>query len=181
MCTPKGSAFLFASSTFKDTLSPLVVSWGSLIPTAGDGFFIDEHEFLGTRDYSPFLTVPFGLDWMRSNDWPLVQQRCRLLKSWAINKLCQIDGVTPLLKEFSDPNTQLGAVLLPYNLMNMGHMKDWLYDEKRVEVVVHKALGHNILRFSVHAHTSEGDIRAMEEAVREYLGRFSQKQGEGKL
>ena len=72
MCTPKGSAFLYASSCFKDSLSPLVVSWGSVIPTAGDGFFIDEHEFLGTRDYSPFLTVPFGLDWMRANDWPLV-------------------------------------------------------------------------------------------------------------
>jgi isopenicillin-N epimerase len=69
MCTPKGSAFLWASDEFKDKITPLVVSWGSVIPTAGDGFFIDEHEFQGTKDYSAFLTVTFGIKWMKDNDW----------------------------------------------------------------------------------------------------------------
>jgi hypothetical protein len=48
-------------------------------------------------------------------------------------------------------------------------MKDWLYDKKNIEVVVHNFFGHNILRFSVHAHTSIEDITALEKAVREYL------------
>ncbi len=52
---------------------------------------------------------------------------------------------------------------------NMNHMKEWLYDVKKIEVVVHKALGHNILRLSVHAHTSISDILSLEIAVREYL------------
>ncbi len=52
-------------------------------------------------------------------------------------------------------------------------MKDWLYDIKQVEVVVHKALGFNILRFSVHAHTSESDIYALEKALRQYLNDFA--------
>jgi len=72
MCTPKGSAFLWASDDFKDKLTPLVVSWGSVIKTAGDGFFIDEQEFLGTRDYSPFLSVPFTISWSKENDWSTV-------------------------------------------------------------------------------------------------------------
>lgn len=72
MCTPKASAFLWASDQFKDKLTPLVVSWGSWIPTVGDGFFIDEQEYLGTRDYTPFLTIPFALDWMQKHNWPLI-------------------------------------------------------------------------------------------------------------
>jgi cysteine sulfinate desulfinase/cysteine desulfurase-like protein len=48
-------------------------------------------------------------------------------------------------------------------------MKDWLYDNKSVEVVVHKALGHNILRFSIHAHTSAEDVLALFYAVSNYL------------
>jgi hypothetical protein len=48
-------------------------------------------------------------------------------------------------------------------------MKDWLYDNRNIEIVVHKQLGHNILRLSVHAHTSLEDINALEKAVKEYL------------
>ena len=51
----------------------------------------------------------------------------------------------------------------------MSQMKDWLYDNRNVEVVVHKQLGYNMLRLSVHAHTSEDDILKLESAVREYL------------
>ena len=51
----------------------------------------------------------------------------------------------------------------------MSHMKDWLYDNRNIEIVVNKQLGHNILRLSVHAHTSLKDINALEKAVKEYL------------
>jgi hypothetical protein len=51
----------------------------------------------------------------------------------------------------------------------MSHMKDWLYDNRNIEIVVNKQLGHNILRLSVHAHTSLEDINALEKAVKEYL------------
>lgn len=51
----------------------------------------------------------------------------------------------------------------------MAHMKDWLYDQRNIEIVVHRQLGHNILRLSVHAHTSLADINALEKAVIEYL------------
>ena len=69
MCTPKGSAFLWVHPTMQPAITPFIVSWGNLIPTLGDGDFVDDHEYLGTRDVSPFLTMPAGLDWMERNDW----------------------------------------------------------------------------------------------------------------
>lgn len=106
MCTPKGSAILWASNELKDKITPLCVSWGSWINTAKDGFFIDENEYLGTRDYSPFLSIPFSLKWMKEHDWPLIQSRCRALKSYGIELLLKIEGMAPMLeKEITDPLT----------------------------------------------------------------------------
>ncbi len=168
MCTPKGSAFMWTSDRYRDELPPLVVSWGAQIPTVGDGAFVDENEFLGTRDHSPFLSVPFALEWMHSHNWEAVQQRCRALTCEGIDMLCAIDGIRPIREEGADPLLQLGTVLLPRNVDVMA-MKTWLYDERHIEVVVHRWLDTPILRFSVHAHTSRANLELLAAAVREYL------------
>lgn len=80
MCTPKGSSFLWVSDWFAGKITPLCVSWGSWIPTLKDSYFIDENEYLGTRDYSPFLSLPFAIKWLQEQDWPTVQKRNRLLQ-----------------------------------------------------------------------------------------------------
>ncbi len=84
MCTPKGTSFLWVSTEWKDKITPLCVSWGHLANNVGDGFFINEQEFLGTRDYSMFLSITRGLQWMQENDWPTIQKRNRLLKTFGI-------------------------------------------------------------------------------------------------
>ena len=58
-------------------------------------------------------------------------------------------------------------MLLP-STTDTDHLKVWLYD-RSIEVIVHKPLGHCVLRVSVHAHTSESDIHALVEAIRIYF------------
>lgn len=168
MCTPKGSAFLWVADTWLDRMKPLVVSWGSDIPTVKDSFFIDENEFLGTRDHSPFLTIPYALGWMERNAWPDLQQRCRNLTMLGVQKLCRLEGVQPISVGGQDALLQLGTVILPDGT-DTDAMKVWLYDERCIEVVVHRWLDVPILRFSVHAHTTEEDLDALVSAVSEYL------------
>jgi isopenicillin-N epimerase len=168
MCTPKGSAFLWVADAWLNRMKPLVVSWGSDIPTVKDSFFIDENEFLGTRDHSPFLTIPYALGWMERNAWPDLQQRCRDLTMLGVQKLCSLEGVEPISDGGQDALLQLGTVILPYST-DTDAMKVWLYDERNIEVVVHRWLDVPILRFSVHAHTTEEDLDALASAVGEYL------------
>lgn len=63
---------------------------------------------------------------------------------------------------------QLGTVLLPDDV-DVAAMKDWLYDQRGIEVVVHRWNNAPILRFSVHLHTSENDLQRLVASVREYL------------
>lgn len=82
-----------------------------------------------------------------------------------VDALCrEVKGLRPLSK---DENLFLGAVLLRVGT-DTDHMKTWLYDERKVEVVVHKWLGHEILRFSVQAHVSEADLVKLVQVVKEY-------------
>lgn len=168
MCTPKGSAFMWASEQYRHVLPPLVVSWGADIPTVGDGAFVDENEFLGTRDHSPFLTLPFALEWMHRSDWHAVQRRCRELTSHTEQQLVNLAGVRSIRAEGADPLLQLGTVLLPDDV-DVAAMKEWLYDQRGIEVVVHRWNNAPILRFSVHLHTSENDLQRLVASVREYL------------
>jgi len=168
MCTPKGSAFLWASDDWVSRMKPLVVSWGADIPTVQDSNLVDEHEFLGTRDHSPFLTIPYALDWMVRNDWPAVQQRCRASTVAGVELLCKIDGIRPVSVHGQDPSLQLGTVILPVDT-DVDALKIWLYDTRCIEVVVHRWLDVPILRFSVHAHTSDNDIDLLHAALAEYL------------
>jgi len=173
MCTPKGSAFLFMRAGIEHYMDPLVVSWGwngypwtggAVDPRFATGSYLtDTHEFLGTRDLSAFLTVPSALQWMRDNDWPSVQLRCRQLRAYGMRMLCSIQNVRPILQHETDDVLQMGTVLLPD--VDPDALKARLYDIHHIEVVIHRWLDQTILRFSVHAHTSKSDLDALARAL----------------
>lgn len=168
MCTPKGSAFLWVAPHLQRVIVPLVVSWGERIPVAGDGPLNIEHEFIGTRDYSPFLTVPYAIKLMEEQPWDKAQEYCRGLTKDVHDALAAIPGVRPVSTMGCDPLLQMATVILP-TFVNVEHMKQWLYTERAIEVVVHQWLGVPILRCSVHLHTERRDIDTLVCAVDDYL------------
>lgn len=165
MCTPKGSAFLHVRRELQGLIGPLVMSWGPQGTPLHDSAFVDEHEYLGTRDPAPFLSVPAGIRWMRAHDWPTVQRTARDLVRRGMDRLLEIPGLQAMHADRSDEGLQMGAVILPDDT-NVNDLKSILYDRYAIEVVVHRWLNVPILRFSTHAHTSVADIEAMLEAVR---------------
>jgi len=167
MCTPKGSAFLFVRKELQPLMSTPVVSWGAQGDTFHTSEFLDEHEYLGTRDLSAFLTVPDGIDWMRRNEWATMQAVCRQMRSDTMDMLARISGIERIHQDTNDDVLQMGAVLLPSH-WGTDELKRWLLDVHRIEVVVQPWLGRGILRFSVHAHTSMQDLETLCVAVAEF-------------
>ena len=166
MCTPKGSAFLHVRRELQDAIGPIVVSWGPESQSLHHSSFIDEHEYLGTRDPAPFLTVPYAIEWMKANDWPAVQERARMLVRWCMDELTAIPGIRAMHADRRDEHLQMGAVLLPVGT-NVDDLKRRLYDEYAIEVVVHAWRNAPIIRFSVHAHTTQRDLAALVAAVKD--------------
>lgn len=165
MCTPKGSAFLYVRKALQTSVPPLTVSWGELGDTLQTSTFVDEHEYVGTRDVSAFLTVPAGIEWMQKNQWPTLQALCRQMRADAMDMLTSMPGIDRILCSVDDDVLQMGAVLLPAH-WSPTELKRWLLDDHQIEVMVQWWLGRGILRFSVHAHTSMQDLETLEKAIR---------------
>ncbi|MGE5192248.1 MAG: aminotransferase class V-fold PLP-dependent enzyme [Deltaproteobacteria bacterium] len=63
LSAPFGSGFLYAHPRWKQTVQPIVVSWGSS-PAGRPPSWQDEFIWSGTRDPSPFLAVPAAIDFL---------------------------------------------------------------------------------------------------------------------
>src|SRR5262245_32014177 len=75
VCSPKGSAFLYARPDRHKLVDPLVISWGY----GDNGTFVKHNQGQGTRDPAAFLAVPAALDFLEANHWDQVRARCHSL------------------------------------------------------------------------------------------------------
>jgi len=69
LCAPKGSAFLYVRPERQPLVEPLVVSWGWQSDTPGPSRFVDEQEWMGTRDVAAYLATPAAIEFMAAHHW----------------------------------------------------------------------------------------------------------------
>jgi len=150
LCAPKGSAFLYARPGVQDLIEPAVVSWDWLDGAA----FHERHRWQGTNDPSAYLAVPAAIAFQADHDWPRVRERCReLLASLEL-------PFEPLTEQF----VQMRGYRVDHP--DPPGLKQWLYDEHRIEVpVVETPLGW-VMRVSVQAYNDESDLDALSSALR---------------
>lgn len=84
LCAPKGSAFLWVARHRRESLRPLVVSHGYSDSRQGRPRLHDEFDWTGTTDPTPFLCVPYAIEFVASlvpGGWP---ELCRLNRDLAL-------------------------------------------------------------------------------------------------
>ncbi|MCB0401682.1 MAG: aminotransferase class V-fold PLP-dependent enzyme [Flavobacteriales bacterium] len=165
LLSPKGCSFLYARKEVQDGLDPLIVSWGYDSDFPGESRFIDYHEYNGTRDFSPYLTVPELFEFREANNW--VEQTAAskaLIREW-YPKFCELlntQPICPVTEEF------LGQMCsIPVNTPDEFKLKDTLYDRFGIQIPVTKHGDKNWIRLSLQPYNTIDDIQTFYQALQQ--------------
>jgi len=164
LCAPKGSAFLYAHPEVQHLVEPLVVSWGWESEFPGPSRFIDEQEWTGTRDLSPFLAVPAAIRYQQQYDWPQVRARCHAILQDALQRISRQYDLPLLHPDTPEWYAQMGTAQLPPQT-DLVALKVRLYEEHRIEVPLIEWNGHKLVRISIQAYNTPAHVDGLLDAL----------------
>ncbi len=170
MMAPKGSAFLHVRPELQAMIDPLVISHGWTADNKQPGVrgpfgasaFVDEIEMQGTRDPSPWLTVPSAIAFRRAHDWWQVAAECNRLAQETAARVSALFGLPPLSSpEFSAPQ----MVAMPIAPCDPIPVHDALLRDYGIEIPVFEWQGHHIARLSCQGYNTREEMDLLVEAL----------------
>jgi isopenicillin-N epimerase len=168
LCAPKGSAFLYCRPDKQQLIEPLVVSWGYRNPNPGNSPFIDLLQWTGTRDISPYLTVPAAINFQKSHNWDQVRSDCHRLAQETISRMNTLTGLPAIYNGNGSWFGQMAAMLLP-NGVDIIKLKSYLYDRYHIEIPLFEWNGMKIIRASFQGYNTQQDLEVLLDALKNEL------------
>lgn len=161
LCTPKGSAFLYVHPNQQEWVESGIVSWG----WHPQNTFVTRNQMQGTRDVSPFLTVPTGIAWQREFEWDQVRRRCHIELREFLDRMHTVLDTEPI---YADDTwyAQLAVITLPEG--DHTGLKERLMD-RGIEIPVTQHENRTFVRVSMQGYVTQSDLAALERALREEL------------
>lgn len=161
---PRGCGVLWAAPERRAGLHPAVISWGV---THDD--WLQEFDWTGTRDPSPWLAAPAGLAFMRDVLGIAAMRAHNHRLAW--------DGARLLAARWHQPWTTpeemvgcmvsvpLPARLGPADAATVQRLRDALLEQHDIEVPVIARSGALWVRLSLQVYDDEGDLQRLAEAI----------------
>ena len=170
--SPKGAAFMYARPEIKDQIDPLIVSWGygaDNLSRSGSRF-VDLLQWAGTKDPSAYLSVPAAIDFRVKHGWEDVHKQAKQMLDETIGRIITLPGFANAYADSSN-YIQMAAIFIP-NQFEVTDLKDFLYDQHKVELPVIQWKDHKLIRISMQAYNTEKDIDALERALQKAMRHF---------
>ena len=166
LSAPFGSGFLYVAKPRQQNIRPPVLSWGRLPPQPIESWS-DEFLWSGTRDYSPYLTIPTAIGFMKSAGLEFFRQGAHALAQYARQKLVELTQLEPIVPDSSDWYGSMAHVpLLPGD---RAKLQEILWQQHRIEVPIVDWNGCRYIRVSCHFYNTPEQIDRLVAALRQLL------------
>lgn len=139
-----------------------IISWG----WHPENTFVTRNQMQGTRDVSPFLTVPTGIAWQRQFEWDAIRRRCHAELREFVDRMHAMIGTIPIYPD-DTWYAQLAVITLPPR--DYTGLKERLMD-RGIEIPVTQHEDHTFVRVSMHEYVSQDDLLALQSALKDEFG-----------
>ena len=166
LSAPFGAGFLYVAPRWQSAIATPQLSWGLLRPDKPQRW---DEEFIwcGTRDPSPYLTVPAAIDFLEQVDVTTFRQRTHWLARYARHRLAEFAPRAPLVP---DSNEWYGSMAhMPLPPVDAHRLQCSLWEEHGIEVPIVDWAGSQWIRVSCHLYNSTAEIDRLVNALRELM------------
>ena len=167
-CAPRGSAGFYVATEHRERIAPLVTSW-----EAPKGF-VPSFSWLGTTDYTAYLSVPAALAFMRRLGWDRVRRHNRELAALGRDIVRRAIGGRAEWSETDGLFEAMTLVALPDGLvtsMDSGRaISQRLARQHRIEAAVFPWRDRGFLRLSAQAYNAPEEYERLGAALAGLLG-----------
>ncbi len=175
VCAPKGAAFLHVRPDWQDRVRPTCISHGANMPTDARSRYLNEFDWTGTQDFSPWLALPAAIELVGSRHpggWRGLMEANRARALAARPLVCDAlqcevpapDGMIGALVSLPMPSMpQLAA---PASVFDRDPVQEALYAQ-RIEIPVSHwpAPGQRVIRYSSQDYNTADDYEALATAL----------------
>lgn len=171
LCSPKGSGFLYAKPAVQHLVEPLIVGWGwgehRTLSYGSD--FLDYTQYLGTNDYSAYLSVPAAIDFQQEHGWDSVRVACHDLARDFVERMTALTNLPSIYPvDGGGFYHQMALAALPVGT-DLALLKTRLYEEYRVEIPTIQWKDRPYIRISIQGYNTPADVDVLLAALGELL------------
>jgi isopenicillin-N epimerase len=141
-------------------LEPFTVSFGWQSDTPNATRMVDFYEYIGTRDYSAFLSVPAAIEFQAQHNWDAQRTRTHALAGECIVEIARLTGQQPLYP--ADSNWYAQMVTAPITPgTDLPALKEDLYSQYHIEIPTIFWNNRPMVRVSFQAYNSHQDLETL--------------------
>ena len=168
LCASFGSGFLYAAPQHHDIVKPPLLSWGRLPPTERS-MWSDEFIWSGTRDPSPYLSVPAAIDFLQDVGLDKFRQCTHRLAQYARERLVELVGIQPIVPDSPQWYGSMAHVPLPP--CDAADLQKRLWSEYGIEVPIVRWDDRRWIRVSCHLYNTRAEVDRLVDAIHHLLYR----------